>query len=86
VLMEAMALGVPAVSTEISAIPELVEDGVSGLIARPGDPESLAEKIAGIMDHPDRVTMFMKNGRQRVAEEFSTGVNISRLRSLFEGV
>jgi glycosyltransferase involved in cell wall biosynthesis len=86
VLMEAMALGVPAVSTEISAIPELVEDGVSGLIARPGDPESLAEKIAVIMDHPDRVTMFMKNGRKRVAEEFSTGVNISRLRSLFEGV
>lgn len=85
VLMEAMALGIPAISTEISAIPELVEDGVSGLIARPDDPESLAEKIAVIMDHSDQIVGFIRNGRQRVAEEFSTGVNISRLRTLFEG-
>lgn len=46
-LIEAMALGVPIVSTNISAIPELVENGVSGILVTPGEPEPLA---VGIMD------------------------------------
>lgn len=44
-LMEAMALGIPVVSTRISGIPEMVEDGVSGFLVEPGNPDELAEAI-----------------------------------------
>jgi glycosyltransferase involved in cell wall biosynthesis len=44
-LIEAMSVGTPVISTTISGIPELIEHGVNGYLAVPGDPESLAEAI-----------------------------------------
>jgi glycosyltransferase involved in cell wall biosynthesis len=49
VLMEAMALGVPVLSTRFAAIPELVEDGVTGFLAPPADPRALAQSISQIL-------------------------------------
>jgi glycosyltransferase involved in cell wall biosynthesis len=45
VLIEAMAVGTPVVSTTISGIPELIEDDVSGFLATPEDPDALADAI-----------------------------------------
>jgi colanic acid/amylovoran biosynthesis glycosyltransferase len=53
VLMEAMAMGIPVVSTYHSGIPELVQDGVSGYLAPERNVEVLAEKLRQCLDHPE---------------------------------
>lgn len=53
VLMEAMASGVPAVSTRLSGIPELVEEGVSGVLCEPGDAAALADAILSVIRMPE---------------------------------
>ena len=50
--MEAMAVGTPVVATRLSGIPELVEDGITGLLAEPGDPAGLAAALRTVRDDP----------------------------------
>lgn len=67
-LMEAMAAGVPVVSTRLSGVPELVEDGVSGLLAEPGDAASLADALGRVLRDPALADRLATSGRARVAE------------------
>ena len=84
VLMEAMAAGIPAISTRISGIPELIEDGRTGLLAAPGDPESLADKIAFFLRNPTETSAMARNARKRICEEFDTDANARKLGRLFD--
>ncbi len=52
-LVEAMAYGCPIVATAVGGIPELIQDGVNGLLCEPQDPSCLAQKIITLIDHPD---------------------------------
>lgn len=72
-LMEAMGIGVPVVSTRLSGIPELIEDGVSGLLVRPGDPEALAAAIRRLLRDPGAAVGFGGAGRARIAERYAAG-------------
>lgn len=66
-LMEAMATGMPVVSTRHSGIPELVEDGVSGLLAAEGDYAALADALVRLSDSPELARRMGAAARQRVA-------------------
>ncbi len=70
VLMEAMALGIPVVSTDFAAIPELIEDGVSGLLVPPRDPRSLAEAILSILHQRIDLTKLVRVARRRIEESY----------------
>ena len=61
--LEAMALGVPVVGTRVSAIPEVVRHGETGLLAVPGDPGSLAECLAQVIADPARTCALAARGR-----------------------
>jgi len=82
VLLESLACGCPTVSTILSGIPEIIEDGRSGLLVEPGDVEGLANAIEKILvDHS--LAMSISNGGQdRVRERFSVNKNVARLRNL----
>ena len=67
-LMEAMAAGVPVVSTRLSGIPELIEDGRSGLLAAPGDAASLADALERVLADPVLARSLAEAARLRVAQ------------------
>jgi glycosyltransferase involved in cell wall biosynthesis len=79
VLMEAMASGVPVVASGISGIPELVHDGVSGLLVPPGDPWALARALRLLHDDPGLRERLARAGRERVVREFDVRANAAEL-------
>jgi len=83
VLMEAMAMGIPAVSTYIAGIPELIRDGVDGLLAPAGDVEALVEALGRLMDSAELRERLGKSGRERVLEGFELGTNVEKLAAVF---
>jgi glycosyltransferase involved in cell wall biosynthesis len=70
VLAEAMACGVPVVTTPISGIPELIDDGVNGLLVPCDVPEALADALARLRDTPELVDRISRAGRASVLREF----------------
>jgi colanic acid/amylovoran biosynthesis glycosyltransferase len=70
-LMESMAMGVPSISTRLSGIPELIEDGVSGLLVEPGDPAALAGALELLLADPALAARLGAAGREKVASCFS---------------
>jgi colanic acid/amylovoran biosynthesis glycosyltransferase len=72
VIKEAMATGMPVVSTLHSGIPELVDHGVTGLVAPERDAQALSDHLATLLDHPERWTDMGRAGRRRVEAEFDT--------------
>lgn len=82
-LMEAMGMGIPSVSTRLSGIPELVEDGHTGLLAEPGNPVSLADALGRLLCDPDLAAQLGAAGRERVLREFTVDRYASDLVSLW---
>ncbi|MGW0995266.1 glycosyltransferase [Streptomyces sp. NPDC002523] len=79
VIAEAMAAGVPAVAAGHGAFVEIVEDGVTGLLHRPGDPASLASCLRRITADPARNQEMGRAARHRYEQGFSPAVGLERL-------
>jgi glycosyltransferase involved in cell wall biosynthesis len=79
VLIEAMALGVPVISTPVSGNPELITDGTSGLLVTPGDAGALADAMEQLMDNPDLARRLAENARHAIESGFDLDSNIARL-------
>jgi len=85
-LMEAMAAGIPVVTTKHSGIPELVEDGVSGYLSPEKDSDSLAESIFKLVDNPDKWAELGAAGRAKVEREFNLQTQNDRLVELYHAL
>lgn len=70
VLLEAMAGGKPVVATRVGGIPEVVEDGYTGILVPPRDPSSLARAILGLLEDREMARRMGLAGRQRVEKKF----------------
>lgn len=84
VLMEAMSMEIPCVTTRITGIPELIRDGVDGLLTTPSDVNEFAEAIARLMDDDALCATLAKNGRKRVLEHYHLEHNVDRLAGIFK--
>jgi colanic acid/amylovoran biosynthesis glycosyltransferase len=82
--MEAMATGLPVVSSGLMGVPELVEDGVTGLLVTPGREGELAAALRRLAEEPALRRRLGEAGRRKVAEEFDSGHEAARLRVLLE--
>lgn len=82
VLVEAMAMQLPVVSTPVSGIPELVKHGQNGLLVPQQDAEALAKALALLLDRPELREAFGRAGRAKVCQQFSTEHNIAQLHDL----
>ena len=70
VIKEAMAIGIPVISTYHSGIPELVKDSVTGFLVPERDVDAMAEKLEYLIDHPEIWKEFGKQGRKQVEDLF----------------
>lgn len=86
VLKEAMAMGLPVVSTFHGGIPELVQDGVSGFLVPERDVDALVEKIGELIDHPERWVAMGEAGRAFVEEHYDIQRLNDRLVALYQQV
>jgi glycosyltransferase involved in cell wall biosynthesis len=83
VLAEAQSQGLACVATRVSAIPELIEDGRSGVLVEPEEPQQLACALAGLIADPARRRALGEAGRRRVQDHFRLEPNIERLALRF---
>lgn len=85
VLMEAMAVGLPVVAPRLSGIPELVEDGVNGLLFTPANWLELGEKLARVLDDEELSERLVRAARAKVEREFSIDEAVAPLFERFGG-
>jgi len=71
VLAEAMACGLPVVATTAGAIPEVVDDGKTGLLVPPDDPQAFADAVSSLLGDPARMNVLGLRGEERVADHFT---------------
>jgi glycosyltransferase involved in cell wall biosynthesis len=70
-LLEAMAAGLPVIATRVGGNPEVVDEGVTGELVGPGEPATLAQRMAALLADPGRARAFGAAGRERVVAHFS---------------
>jgi glycosyltransferase involved in cell wall biosynthesis len=83
VIMEAMAAGLPVISTSLAGIPEMVEDGANGKLIPERDPAALAAALEKLLDDPERARRLGERGRQIAREKFSIETSARQLLELF---
>ncbi|MDO5057452.1 MAG: glycosyltransferase family 4 protein [Lautropia sp.] len=83
ILVEAMALGVPCISTQVVGIPELVRDQDTGLCIPPNSPEALADAIAELLQDPQKAARLARHARALIEDDYDVHQNTQRLRALF---
>lgn len=84
VLKEAMAVGVPVLTTRLEGIDELVEDGVNGLLVEPGDIKALTAKLELLLTDAELRQRLAVNARKLIEERFDRRDNFGRLKRLLE--
>lgn len=85
-LMEAAACGVPAVATAVGGVPELVDDGVTGLVVPPDDARALADALECLLSDPSLRERMGQAARERALHLYSVVKQLDSLMSVWNGV
>jgi colanic acid/amylovoran biosynthesis glycosyltransferase len=83
VLIEAMAMEIPCVTTHITGIPELIRNGIDGMLVAPSDVDGLVEAMAKLMDDPALRERIGKSARARVLDQYDLRRSVEKLAGIF---
>ena len=78
IISQALATGLPVITTRHSGLPEQVKDGKNGFLVDEGDYKALADKILYYMDHPELWVKFGKFGRKHVMKNYNSKILIEK--------
>ncbi len=84
VLMEAMSMGVPSISTRVGGIAELIEDGVNGFLLHAGDVDGLVDRLEALMDRGEDFAELRKRARETILNHYDVHRNARELGRIFE--
>ncbi|UCC72979.1 MAG: glycosyltransferase [Gemmatimonadota bacterium] len=85
-VLEAMAMGLPVVATDIAGVGETITDGVDGTLVPPGDVAALAEAIKAVGRDPEAASRMGRHARKKVAREYTAERMVRRTAVLYEGL
>lgn len=85
-LTEAMYTGRPVVATRVDGVPELVKDGETGMLAQPGDPESLARGIIALLSDEDKARAIGAAARHRITESFQADQMVRAIEDVYDAL
>ena len=83
-LVEAMYLRTPVISTGISGIPELIDDGIHGFLVDPEDVHRVADTMQRLLDDRDLREKLGENGRARIIEEYDVVKNMEKMKKVWQ--
>ena len=82
-ILEAMAAGLPVVATHVGGIPDVVKQGVNGLLVEPGNERELASALWNLLQNPEIACKMGASGQHRAEQEFAPQVIVSRLEAYY---
>lgn len=85
-VLEAMAAGVPVITTVVGGIPDAVADGVEGFLIAPGDTDALVERIMRLLDSLELRNALAAAARTKVREQFSSEIVLSQVEDLYRNL
>jgi len=86
IALEMMASGLPVIGTSVNAIGESIQDGITGFVIPPNDPNSLSEALIKLIDNPDLRKNMGQAGRQRIKNELSIERMVERTEEIYHQV
>ena len=85
-ILEAMACGKPVIATNVGGIPEVVKDGVSGILISPKDPESLHSAMNELLGDREKMKKMGHNGKRVCSESFDSKTMIRKIEDLYDSL
>lgn len=83
-ILETMAYGIPNISTNIAAIPELINDGVNGLLITPGDVESLKKALLDLLLNDEKRTLMSDNAYESIQGNFTVKKHLQNILDIYK--
>ena len=85
-ILEYMQAGLPIVATAVGGVPDMIEDGVEGLLVDPGDPTGFAAAVARVLSEPDLAAELAAAARARQQKQFDVDVTVGAIERIYEGL
>ena len=82
-IIEAMAVGLPVVATNVGGIPEIIINDVNGMLVPPENPQALADAISELIEHPDKRKILSDKGRQHVEVTFTNQIMAKKYMGIY---
>ena len=85
-ILEYMQAGLPIVATAVGGVPDMIGDGVEGLLVKPGDPAGFAAAVARVLSEPDLAAELAAAARARQQKQFDIDVTVGAIERIYEGL
>lgn len=85
-ILESFSVGTPVVGSAIGGIPELVINGVTGLLSRPGDQSDLAEKVIWMLEHKSECAEMGRRAQEHIKKYYTPDIHYNKIMSLYSSV
>ncbi len=84
--LEAMAMGKPCVTTKVGILPELVEDGVTGILVEKENCESIAQAVTKLLSHRQKAIEMGEEARRRILSDYSDDVMVKKIEDIYYNI